>query len=87
MKALGNARPEDRNPAGAGARVASGRGMTLTKAGGLGASMVADLDAVKARYARVKAIEHREAAREAAAERRALREAAAYAAIDALLDA
>lgn len=87
MKALGNARPEDQNPAGAAARAASGRGMTFTKACGLGASMVADLDAVKARYARVKAAERREAAREEAAYRRALREAAAYAALDELLDA
>jgi hypothetical protein len=47
--------------------------------------MVADLDAVKARYARVKAAEHREAAREEAALRRAEREAKAYAALDELL--
>ena len=52
---------------------------------GQGAQMVDDLDAVKARYARVKAFENREAAREAAAERRAEREAAAFAALDDLL--
>ncbi len=85
MKALGNANSDDLNPAGAGARAASGRGMTFTKACGLGKAMVDDLDFVKARYARVKAAEHREAAREEAALRRAEREAKAYAALDELL--
>lgn len=69
-----------------GNRAAAGGGqMTITGQGGQGAQMVADLDAVKARYARVKAAEHREAAREKAAEARALREAASYAALDELL--
>jgi hypothetical protein len=35
-KAVGKARSTDQNPKGAGARVSSGRGMTMTKAGGLG---------------------------------------------------
>jgi len=87
MKALGNARNTDSNHAGAAATAASGRGMTFTKACGLGASMVSDLDAVRARYKRVKAIEHREDARYEAALRRAEREAAAFAALDELLDA
>jgi hypothetical protein len=71
-----------------GNRAAAGGGqMTITGQGGQGAQMVSDLDAVKARYARVKAAERREDAREEAAYRRALREAAAYAALDELLDA
>jgi hypothetical protein len=86
MKALGNVGDNDSNNFGAKAIAASGTGMTFTKACGLGASMVADLDFVKARYARVKAIENREAARERAAERRAEREALAFAALDELLD-
>ena len=86
MKALGNARPEDHNPKGAGARAASGRGMTFTKACGLGASMVSDLDAVKARYARVKAAERRADVQYERELRRAEREAAAYAALDDVLD-
>jgi hypothetical protein len=70
-----------------GNRAAAGGGqMTITGQGGQGARMVDDLDAVKARYARVTALEHRQAAREAAAEARAKREAAAFAALDELLD-
>ncbi len=43
-----------------GNRAAAGGGqMTLTGQGGIGRQMVADLDAVKARYARVKAAEAR----------------------------
>ena len=70
-----------------GNRAAAGGGqMTITGQCGQGAQMVDDLDAVKARYARVKAAEHREAAREEAALRRAEREAKAYAALDELLE-
>jgi hypothetical protein len=86
MKALGNANADDFNPKGAGARAASGRGMTFTKACGLGASMVDDLDTVKARYARVKAAERRADRAYEAELRRAEREAAAAAALDELLD-
>jgi hypothetical protein len=60
--------------------------MTFTKACGLGASMVGDLDAVKSRYARVKAAERRSDRAYEAELRRAEREAAASAAIDELLD-
>jgi hypothetical protein len=84
--AVGSVRATDSNTAGVSAGT-NGARMTLTQQRGQGAQMVADLDAVKARYARVKAAEHREAAREEAAYRRALREAAAYAALDELLDA
>jgi hypothetical protein len=43
-----------------GNRAAAGGGqMTITGQGGIGREMVADLDAVKARYARVKAAEAR----------------------------
>ena len=69
----------------AGQWVACNAGWAANGQCGQGAQMVADLDAVKARYARVKAVENREAAREAAAERRAEREAAAFAALDELL--
>ena len=72
------------------------KGETLSPAnrgGGVGAAtggtakgMVSDLDAVKDRYARVKAVENRQAAREEAALRRAEREALALAALDELLD-
>ena len=58
---------------------------SLARWTGLGAKAVDDLDAVKARYARVKAAEHREAAREAAARCLAKREADAFAALDDLL--
>jgi len=37
-KAIGNTRSSDQNPKGAGVRVSSGRGMTMTPARGLGAS-------------------------------------------------
>jgi hypothetical protein len=48
--------------------------------------MVDDLDAVKARYARVKAAEHRADRAYEAELRRAEREAKAYAALDELLE-
>ena len=85
MKALGKVTKNDTNQSGSAAVAASGGRMTFTRAGGLGKSMVSDLDFVKARYARVKAIENREAAREAAAERRALKEARAFANLDTLI--
>ena len=70
-----------------GNRAAAGGGqMTITGQCGQGAKMVDDLDAVKARYARVKAAEHRADAQAAAAERRVAREAESFAALDALLD-
>ena len=43
-KAIGNTRSTDTNLKGRGLRCSSGGGMTFTKARGLGASMVADLD-------------------------------------------
>ncbi len=81
MKALGNARPTDHNVKGAAATAASGRGMTFTKACGLGASMVANLDRVVVTAKRQYADDRKAAARERAAER----EANAYAALDDLL--
>jgi hypothetical protein len=81
MKALGNARSTDLNAKGAAATAASGRGMTFTKACGLGASMVANLDRVVETAKRQYAEDRKAAARERAAER----EAAAFAALDDLL--
>ena len=43
-KAIGNTRSTDTNLRGQALRASSGGGMTFTKARGLGASMVADLD-------------------------------------------
>jgi hypothetical protein len=68
-----------------GAHVACNGGWAANGQCGQGAQMVDDLDAVKARYARVKAVENREAAREAAARCLAKREADAFAALDELL--
>ena len=85
MKALGKVTTNDLNQAGGAAVAASGGRMTFTKAGGLGKAMVSDLDFVKARYARVKAIENRQAAREEAATRRAQREAQVLSALDSLI--
>ena len=48
-KAIGNTRSTDTNVKGQGLRCSSGGGMTFTKARGLGASMVADLEGVKAK--------------------------------------
>ena len=48
-RAIGTARSTDTNTKGATLRASSGGGMTFTKARGLGASMVADLDGVKAK--------------------------------------
>ena len=81
MKALGNSNADDFNPKGAAARAASGRGMTFTKACGLGASMVANLDRVVDTAKRQYADDRKAAARERADER----EANAFAALDELL--
>jgi hypothetical protein len=83
-KPLGAVRTSDTNLGGWSAGT-TGAQMTMTPQRGLGAKAVSDLDAVKARYARVKAAEHREAAREAAARCLAKREADAFAALDELL--
>jgi len=82
MKAQGNVRSNDFNPAGANAVAASGGGMTFTKAAGLGKEMVANLDRVVVNAKRQYAEDRKAAARERAAER----EAAAEAALDDLLD-
>ena len=82
--AVGTIRDTDSNAAGVSAGT-NGARMTLTKQRGQGAEMVADLDAVKARYARVKAAEHRADRAYEAELRRAEREAKAYAALDELL--
>jgi hypothetical protein len=81
MKALGNARSTDLNVKGAAATASSGRGMTFTKACGLGASMVANLDRVVVNAKRQYADDRKAAARERAAEL----EANAFAALDDLL--
>lgn len=83
--AIGAVRATDSNAAGVSAGT-NGARMTLTQQRGYGAEMVANLAEVTARYASVKAAEHREAAREEAALRRAAREAEAAAALDSLLD-
>jgi hypothetical protein len=88
MSAFGKVNSGDRDGLAGGREavpVSGGAFGSLTRWTGLGAQMVTDLDAVKARYARVKGAENREAAREEAAFRRAEREAAAYAALDDLL--
>ena len=82
MKALGNARSTDTNVQGVAARAASGRGMTFTKAAGLGKEMVANLDRVVSTAKRQYAEDRKAAARERAAER----EAEAFYALDDLLD-
>jgi expansin (peptidoglycan-binding protein) len=82
---IGAVRSSDANLGGWSAGT-TGAQMTMTPQRGLGASMVTDLDAVKARYARVKAAErHADRAYEAEL-RRAEREAEAAAALDELLD-
>jgi len=86
MKAKGNVRSTDTNIKGVEIRVSSGRGMTMTKACGLGKEMVANLDKVVANYKAVIAAERRADAQAEAAERRAAREAESFAALDALLD-
>jgi hypothetical protein len=83
-RVVGNVRGTDSNAAGVSAGT-NGARMTLTTQRGQGAQMVDDLDTVKARYARVKAAEHRADRAYEAELRRAEREAAALAAIDDLL--
>ena len=51
-KAIGTVRATDTNVKGAVLRASSGGGMTFTKARGLGASMVKDLDSVIVRAKR-----------------------------------
>ena len=75
----------DYNAGGYSAGTTGGR-MTMTPQGGLGAKMVDDLDAVKARYARVKAAERRSDRLYEIELRRQQREAEALAALDDLLD-
>ena len=82
MKALGNVNNNDNNNFGAKAVAASGTGMTFTKACGLGASMVNNLDGVVKNAKRQYAEDRKAAARERAAER----EANAIADLDTLLD-
>ena len=48
-RAIGTARSTDTNSKGNALRASSGGGMTFTKARGLGASMVKDLDGVMAK--------------------------------------
>jgi hypothetical protein len=78
-------RPSPNGNRPTGAYVACNGGWAANGQVGYGAQQVSDLDAVKARYARVIGAEKREAAREEAARRRAEREAAAFAALDDLL--
>ena len=88
MSAFGKVNSGDRDGLAGGREavaVSGGAFGSLTRWTGLGAQAVDDLDAVKARYARVKAAEHREAAREAAARCLAKREADSFAALDDLL--
>jgi len=68
-----------------GAHVACNGGWAANGQCGQGAQMVADLDAVKARYKQIVGAEQKVAAREEAALRRAAREAEAFAALDGLL--
>jgi hypothetical protein len=69
----------------AGQWVACNAGWAANGQCGQGAQMVANLDAVKARYKRIVGAEQKVAAREEAALRRAAREAEAFAALDGLL--
>ena len=69
-----------------GAYVACNGGWAANGQVGYGAQQVSDLDAVKAKYTRVKNSERAEYVREQAAILRAEREAKAYAALDELLE-
>lgn len=69
-KAIGTARSTDSNTKGQALRASSGSGMTFTKARGLGASMVADLDSVKRKATAQYRADRAAAARERLAERR-----------------
>jgi len=68
-KAIGTARSTDSNTKGQALRASSGSGMTFTKARGLGASMVADLDGVKRKARAQYAADRRQAALDRLAER------------------
>ena len=63
-RAIGIVRSTDLNPKGQVVRCSSGGGMTFTKAKGLGASMVEDLDGVVARAKAQYATDRRAAARD-----------------------
>lgn len=72
-RAVGKARSTDQNPNGAGARVSSGRGMTMTKAGGLGKGKTFKNnpdgdDMVKSQYDAQAKADRRAAAKERAAD-------------------
>lgn len=71
-KAIGNVRSTDLNVKGQGIRCSSGGGMTFTRATGLGASMVRDLDSVIATAKAAYRADRIAAARERAAERMGL---------------
>ena len=69
-KAIGTARSTDTNTKGIALRASSGSGMTFTKARGLGASMVADLDGTVKRAKAQYRADRAAAARDRLAERR-----------------
>ena len=62
--ALGKTRSTDTNPKGWKARVSSGKGMTLTKAGGLGKSKPENMDTIIANYKTQVKSDRRAAAKE-----------------------
>ena len=62
--ALGKTRSTDTNPKGWKARVSSGKGMTLTKAGGLGKSKPKNMDSIVAKYKEQVKSDRRAAAKE-----------------------
>jgi len=68
-KAIGIVRSTDLNPKGQVVRCSSGGGMTFTKATGLGASMVEDLDTAIANAKAIHRADRISAARERLAER------------------
>ena len=68
-KAIGTVRASDLNVKGQAIRVSSGRGSTMTPARGLGASMVADLDAAIANAKAIHRADRIAAARDRLAER------------------
>jgi hypothetical protein len=89
MSALGNLGNGNRDNLAGGRNAVSTSGggfNSLTRWTGLGATMVDDLDTVKAKYQRLIESEKRKTAREEVAYRRAVREAEALAALDGLID-
>ena len=62
--ALGKTRSTDTNTKGWKARVSSGKGMTLTKAGGLGKSKPKNMDSIVAKYKEQVKSDRRAAAKE-----------------------